>query len=139
MRKLFRSLGTSINSTSSPLLRPRGIRGGGDGDGNEETKECLPPKAVIASQFDDSNHEDENEEDEKDKKQNVGTCPSDNERLSQQQLQQSQQGPDMPLEDLLRITKHDSKKERRHKYKQCFVRNNVVMVRQNESDSIVLC
>jgi hypothetical protein len=36
------------------------------------------------------------------------------------------------LQELKRITKRDSKKERRLKFRQCFERNNVIMVRINE-------
>jgi hypothetical protein len=117
MRKLLRSLRTSMKSTFS-LLWPR-LDGAGD------NAEHLSSNDVVSNQFDDSNHDDD-EEDDKYKKQGDDRSPCD-----KLQPALSQHCLDMPIEDLTRITKQDSKKERRHKYKQCFVRNNVVMVRQN--------
>lgn len=136
MRKLLRSLRSSMNSTSS-LLRPRSD---GEDDGDD-----LSPAIAQSNQADDSNHEEEEEEgEEKDKKQGdnaaAAAAADDNKRPPKHprcQFQQQQKGLDMSLEDLTRITKRDSKKERRYKYKQYFVRNNAVMVRHTHTQSPV--
>jgi hypothetical protein len=78
------------------------------------------------SQVDDSNHEEEEEEEKEKKSDNV------NERCSPRERPPSNNDlGDMSLEDLTRITKRDTKKERRHKYRQAFVRNHVIMVSQD--------
>jgi hypothetical protein len=100
--------------------------------GGAGAAESLSPNNGISSQVDESNHEDEDKKVQKDKKQQSDDT-STRKRLPQKHLQQAQlqqrHDDNMPLEEMSRITKQDSKSERRHKYKQCFVRNNVVMVR----------
>jgi hypothetical protein len=129
-----------MTSTFSQLLS-LWPRVGGSGEVAEENQERLSPNNVISSQVDDSNHQIEDEEMDKQHQHQIdmrfSSCQ--HQRLPLQQTQKSQKGPDMSLEDLMRITKKDTKKERRHKYKQSFVRNNVLMVSLYESKLDISC
>lgn len=128
MRKLLRSL---RSSSSFSLLRPR-PSSSGDGDEEEQEEVRVSRKTVDASQFEDSNHE-EDEEIQKSTKLIAKTrCSSNNDNTLASTAKKAQSTDEdlahMSLEQLMRITKQDTKKERRYKYKQSFVRNNTVMV-----------
>lgn len=128
MRKLLRSL---RSSSSLSLLRPR-PSSSGDGDEVEQEQVRISRNSVDASQFEDSNHEEEEEIQKNTKLIAKTRCSSNNDNTPASTAKKAQSTDEdlahMSLEQLMRITKQDTKKERRYKYKQSFVRNNAVMV-----------
>ncbi|KAG7358833.1 ring-like zinc finger domain containing protein [Nitzschia inconspicua] len=124
MRQFLRAL-----RSSTSRLR---LSGNGNDEDVEELRESI--NAGYVSQMEESNHEEEEEDDEVKK-----LCQNNNDSSSDNNTQhpcQARPVGDASLEGLTRITKQDTKTERRQKYRQSFVRSNTIMT-VTECDIIV--
>ena len=126
MRNLLKSLRSSVSS-------------------RQQAQAQLQPSLEEGSSSENDHHDDDNADTKEDPKKQqlqdeIGDSLHDNGQHSREDTGDSI----LDLQDVTRITKRDTKKERRMKYKHCFERNNVIMVserfdrRQREGD-IVAC
>lgn len=129
MRNLLKSLRSSVSSRQQVQA---------------EAQAQLQPSLEEGSSSDiDHHHKNDNANVKEDPKQQqlqdeIGDNSLHEPANGQLSRENENDGGILDLQDVTRITKRDTKKERRMKYKHCFERNNVIMVSEQRERYFVL-